>query len=62
MKIRTKVKTLEWNKDEFDEAIQWAKDTIQLIADEREWACNPDFYYCNYLCSQRNNCCEYKAR
>ena len=53
---------LQWTQEDQDEAVQWAKDTIKLIENEKEWPCNPDFYYCNYLCSQRNNCCEYKAR
>lgn len=52
---------IPWKKDEYDETIQWVKDTLELIAKETEWAPHPDPYYCRYLCGQRNNACEYKA-
>lgn len=52
---------IPWKQEEYDEAIQWAKDTLELIEKETEWAPNPDPYYCRYLCGQRNNACEYKA-
>lgn len=58
-KDQKKVK-IEWSEDEYNEAIQWAKDTIKLIENDTSWLPSPDFYYCNYLCSQRNNCCEFK--
>lgn len=49
-----------WKQEEYDEAIQWAKDTLELIEKEELWLPNPDYYYCHYLCGQRNNACEYK--
>lgn len=51
---------IPWKREEFDEAIQWAKDTLNLIEQECLWLPNPDYYYCHYLCGQRNNACEYK--
>jgi hypothetical protein len=51
---------IDWNKEDYEEAIKWASNTIKLIEKEKEWNPNPDFFYCNYLCSQRNNCCPYK--
>ena len=51
---------VEWNKDEYDEAVQWAYDTVKLIEQENTWFPNPDYYYCHYLCGQRENACEYK--
>ena len=51
---------IEWNEDEYKEAINWAKETIEKIEKENLWLPNPDYYYCHYLCSQRNNCCEFK--
>lgn len=62
---------LEWNmfragvrhkipfvQEEFEEAKQWAQDTLKLIYDEEEWlpvdATNN--YYCNTLCSSRDTC------
>ena len=49
-------------QEEYEEAIQWAKDTLELIENEKEWRPNPDYYYCNYLCGQRNHACEYKPQ
>ena len=51
---------IPWKSKEFEEAKQWAIDTIKKIEDEKEWSPAPDYYYCHYLCSQRNNCCDYK--
>lgn len=51
---------IEWKKDEYEDAIKWARDTIELIEHESSWFPNPDYYYCHYLCGQRNNACEYK--
>ena len=53
---------MPFNKEDYDEAIQWAEDTLKLIETEKEWLPNPDFYYCNYLCGQRNHACEYKPQ
>lgn len=52
---------IPWKQEEYDEAIQWAKDTLELIEKETNWPPNPDSYYCRYLCGQRNNACEYKV-
>lgn len=49
-----------WDKDNFEEAIMWAKQMLFMISIEKRFAPNPDFYYCNFLCSQRNNCCPYR--
>lgn len=51
---------VSWKQEEYDEAIQWAEDTLELIERETLWLPNPDYYYCHYLCGQRNNACEYK--
>lgn len=53
---------IPWVKEEYDEAIQWAKDTLSLIEKESKWNPNPDYYYCHYLCGQRNHACEYKPK
>lgn len=52
---------IPWNQSEYDEAINWACDTVKLIEQEKLWLPNPDYYYCNYLCGQRENACEYKV-
>ena len=51
---------IDWNEEEYKEAIQWAFDTVKLIEQENAWLPNPDYYYCHYLCGQRENACEYK--
>ena len=53
---------INWTQEGFDEAIKWAEDTIHLIENEENWSPNPDYYYCNYLCGQRENACEYKPQ
>lgn len=54
--------TIPWTKEDNEEAINWAKDTIKLIEKEKDFPPNPDFYYCWNLCSQRNSCCPYKPQ
>lgn len=51
---------IPWKEEEMNEAIQWALNTIHKIEEESDWRPSPDFYYCNNLCSQRKNGCEYK--
>lgn len=52
---------IPWKKEEYEEAIQWAKDTLELIEKETLWLPNNrSYYYCHHLCGQRNNACEYK--
>ena len=54
---------IPWKQEEYDEAIHWVKKTLELIEKETEWAPNTSSkYYCNYICGQRNNACEYKNR
>lgn len=54
---------MPFNKEDYDEAIQWAEDTLKLIETEKEWLPNnSSLYYCNYLCGQRNHACEYKPQ
>ncbi len=53
---------IPFSKADYDEAVKWAEDTIALIENERKFPCNPDYYYCWYLCSQRNNACPYKPQ
>lgn len=50
----------DFHQDEYEQALQWAKWTIDMIKLEDEWKPNPEFYYCKYLCGMRNQACEYK--
>ena len=50
---------IPFNKDEYQEAQDWALETIHKIENETEWLPNPQMWYCNYLCGQ-SDCCPYK--
>lgn len=50
----------EFNLDEFERSITWAKDTLNLIRKEELFAPSNDDYYCRYLCEFRNAVCKYK--
>ena len=49
---------IPFDKNEYQEALDWALNTIHEIENETEWLPNSDFFYCNYLCGI--NGCEYK--
>ena len=50
---------IPFDEHEYQEALDWALDTIHKIEKETEWLPNPNMWYCNYLCGQ-SDCCEYK--
>ena len=50
---------IPFNKDEYQEAQDWALETIHKIENETEWLPSPQMWYCNYLCGQ-SDCCPYK--
>lgn len=54
-----KIYRVPWIKKEFEEAINWALKTIELIEKEELWLPNNDWYFCHNLCDHRNYC-EYK--
>lgn len=47
---------IPWNKDEYEEAIKWAKDTLKAIKTEAEWEEKYDRFYCDYMCGMRDHC------
>lgn len=52
--------SIPWDRNEYEETLQWATDTIHLIEEEEEWAASPDFFYCRNLCDARGWCDEYR--
>ena len=48
--------TILFNQEEYEEAIQWAEDTIKLIEEETEFEPTCSDYYCRNICDFRNNC------
>lgn len=51
---------IPFDQSEYQESIDWALNTIHKIENETEWLPNPNFFYCCYLCSMKDNGCEYK--
>ena len=46
-----------WNEAEEQQAVDWAKDVIERIKVEREFAYdNSNSYFCNFLCGVREDC------
>lgn len=53
---------IEFNEEEYNDAIRWAEETIDLISKECMWLPdNSNYFYCNHLCGYRNAACDYKA-
>ena len=47
---------IHFNESEYEETLQWAKETIEAIQAEEEFPGNPQFFYCTNLCNFRNSC------
>lgn len=52
---------IPWNKEEYNNAIQWAKDTLALIEQEKEWQPTQSSFFCNFICNHRYTC-EYRPQ
>ena len=50
------IKTIDFNKEEYDEAKIWAVDTIRMIRKDHAFDQNEDYFYCNKLCSMDQEC------
>lgn len=51
---------IDFNREEYCDALKWAEDTVKEIENETAWLPNPDYYFCHNICDQRNSACEYK--
>lgn len=47
---------IPFNMEDFEEAKQWARDTIQKIYDEVEFPCNVSQFFCDYICGVKEAC------
>lgn len=45
-----------FDQKEYENTIQWAKDTIKMIEWEEEWRPDPEMYKCNFICDFRHSC------
>lgn len=52
--------TVTFDEKEFEEAKEWAEDTVKAIEQETAWLPNPSQYFCHNICDMRNCACEYK--
>ena len=47
---------IPWDENEYEEAISWAKDTVEAIKAEENWEQNYNKFYCDYMCGMRDHC------
>lgn len=53
--------TVDFVLEEYEETKAWIEETISAIKEEENWyPNNENVFFCNELCGQRNNNCEYK--
>lgn len=52
--------TVEFDHNEYKEALQWAEDTVKQIEQETAWLPNPSKYFCWNICDMRNCACEFR--
>lgn len=45
-----------FQKEKYDEAIQWAKDRIEEIKSEEDFDPNPEYFFCKFLCDVSYDC------
>lgn len=50
---------IPFNRNEYEESLQWAADTIKEIKEEMLWLPKPDYFFCHNICNYRDSC-EYK--
>ncbi len=49
---------IPFDQADYQDAQEWALDTIHKIEQETEWRPNPEYWYCNYLCGIED--CEHR--
>ena len=53
---------VEFDIEEFNQAIKWAEDTVGQIENETLWLPNPSQFFCYNICDMRFCACEYKPQ
>lgn len=56
-----KLAKIPFQKEEYIEAMNWFRRTLEAAGKETEYEPTPDFFYCNNLCNFRNSC-EYREK
>ena len=47
---------IPWNKDEYEEAIAWAINTIETIKTDEDFEPITDYFFCRNICGYRHEC------
>ena len=47
---------IPFNKEEYEETLQWAIDIIEKIKKDKIFECNQSYVMCSSLCDYRNDC------
>lgn len=53
---------LEFDKQKYDETIQWALDTIEEIKNTSNFTPNRQYFSCKYICGFSDSCCYWQER
>ena len=56
-----KLATIQFVQGEYEDTINWFRETIRTIKKEKKFEASQDFFYCNNLCNFRASC-EYKEK
>lgn len=50
---------IPFNQEDYQEALQWARDTVKQIREEEIYTPTKDDFYCGNLCDFRNGICRF---
>lgn len=46
----------QFQQQKYEEAVQWAIETVEKIKDDTDFEANYDYFYCKWICDQSKNC------
>ena len=47
---------IDFSMDEYEETLDWMRETIQMIESDTTWEARPKSYYCRYICGAADAC------
>lgn len=56
-----KTSDIPFNQNDFEKALDWARQTVDEIRNAWVYDAKPDYYWCHYICGARDNCEEKNA-
>lgn len=51
-----------FNEKAYDEAIEWAVNSVETIKDTNDFPPKGDYFSCRFICEVKNDCCYYEMR